>query len=370
MPAEDAYHFSIAPSQFDVALLPPEARDPSTAEFTEAVHRFLQAQFEEFGGSARIAVSREGISVTWVPHGTLPGALDVIISKLTRGQSPEAIVLLELLLSSNPEDIRILYNLGMALSDAGKLDRAGRHLSEAVRLAPDDVNALVAFGVALHRAGKTAHAAKVLQRAVALDPQNVWAHRNLGGCLLLQGDVDAALGHLKTATELDPTDVQAWWGVAQAYEHLRQFVEADRAYRQVVSLDEYGELGERARHALSRLAQTSFRGAVAGQERMDAVMYCLAALETFASMSDAQVKEITFEIAVLGRRGLDTSNPEQKYQLRSLSGRFSGLHLVSYMYVGFKRVAPDADMSFDLSREYARAQELYALRRKKDEQEG
>ena len=157
---------------------------------------------------------------------------------------------------------------------------------------------------------------------------------------------------------------------AQAHEHLRQFVEADPAYRQVVSLDEYGELGERARHALSRLAQTSFRGAVAGQERMDAVMYCLAALETFASMSDAQVKEVTFEIAVLGRRGLDTSNPEQKYQLRSLSGRFSGLHLVSYMYVGFKRVAPDADMSFDLSREYARAQELYALRQKQDEQEG
>jgi len=365
MPAEDdVYHFSIAPEQFDVSLLPLKARDHRTAEFTQAVHQFLNTQFEEFGGSAQIAVTLQGISVTWVPKGKFPEALDAIISKLKREQYAEAIVLLKLLLSANPQDARILYNLGMALSEVGKLDQAIKHLSDAVRFTPNDVNAQIALGVALQRAGNLEEATELFQRAVAVAPKNMWAHRNLGACLLLQGDKKAALSHLTTATKLAPKDVQAWWGVAEAYMQLDQLAEADRAYRQVVSLDEYSELAERAREALSRLAQESFRQV--GTERMDAVMYCLSALETFASLTDAQVREITLEIMLLGRRGIDANSPEQQYQLRSLKGKFSGLHLLSYMYVGSKRIAPDADISFDLSSEYARAQELFRIRRKKD----
>mgnify|MGYP001584674970 FL=1 len=368
MPAEDdVYHFSIAPEQFDVSLLPPEARNPCTPEFTQAVHQFLQTQFEEFGGSAKIAVTLQGISVTWVPKGKFPDALDAITAKLKREQYAESIVLLELLLSANLQDARILYNLGMALGEVGKLNRAIKLLSDAVRFAPDDVNAQIALGVALQRAGNLAEATDLFQRAVALDPKNMWAHRNLGGCLLLKGDKETALRHLKTATELAPDDVQAWWGLAEASVQLHQLAEADRAYRQVVSLDEYSELAERAREALSRLAQESFRQA--GAERMDAVMYCLSALETFASLTDAQVREITLEIMLLGRSGIDANSPEQKYQLRSLKGRFSGLHLLSYMYVGSKRIAPETDISFDLAREYARAQELFRVRRKKDRPE-
>lgn len=313
---EDVYHFSIAPEQFDVSLLPPGARDPRTPEFTQAVHEFLQTQFKEFGGSAQIAVSLQGISVTWVPQGTLPAALDVIVSKLGKEQYAESIVLLELLLSANRQDARILYNLGMALSEVGKLDRAIKLLSDAVRCDPDDANAQIALGVALQRAGNLADAMDLFQRAVAMDPKNMWAHRNLGACLLLQGDKEAALRYLKAATELAPKNVQAWWGLAEACRQMDRPAEADRAYRQVISLDEFSELAERAREARSRLAEASFRQS--GAERIDAVMYCLDAMETFASLADAQVREITLEIMMLGRRGLDANSPEQKYQLRSL----------------------------------------------------
>ncbi len=48
-----------------------------------------------------------------------------------------------------------------------------------------------------------------------------------------------------------------------------------------------------------------------------------------------------------------------KYQLKSLPGNFSGLHLVCLMYVAFKSIAPDTDVGFDLSKEYAAAQALH-----------
>jgi hypothetical protein len=67
------------------------------------------------------------------------------------------------------------------------------------------------------------------------------------------------------------------------------------------------------------------------------------------------------EIAMLGRSGLDINNPAQKYTLRSLPGKFSGMRLLSMMYVGFKIIAPEQDAGIDLSREYAEAKKLFEL---------
>ena len=76
-------------------------------------------------------------------------------------------------------------------------------------------------------------------------------------------------------------------------------------------------------------------------------------------MPRAEVQQIGFEIAATGQRGLDTNDPTPKYQLKSLAGNFSGLHLVCLMYVAFKSIALDTDIGFDLSKEYAAAQALH-----------
>lgn len=81
-------------------------------------------------------------------------------------------------------------------------------------------------------------------------------------------------------------------------------------------------------------------------------------MKTFPTMPPEEVKKVTFELALLGTKGLDVNDPEQKYQLRSLPGRFSGLHLVSILYVGFRLVDPKADAGFDLSAEYEEAKNL------------
>lgn len=52
------------------------------------------------------------------------------------------------------------------------------------------------------------------------------------------------------------------------------------------------------------------------------------------------------------------NDPTPKYTLKTLQGQFSGLQLVSYLYVGMKKLAPDADPGIDLAREYAQALEL------------
>ena len=109
------YDFSISPEDFDLSLLPPEARTVGSPEFGEAVHAYLIKEFEGFGGTARIVVSNEVIHVTWTPDLSNADPFQSAIKKLNQGQFPEAIQLLELLRSSSPNDPDIIYNLGIAL---------------------------------------------------------------------------------------------------------------------------------------------------------------------------------------------------------------------------------------------------------------
>ena len=53
--------------------------------------------------------------------------------------------------------------------------------------------------------------------------------------------------------------------------------------------------------------------------------------------------------------GIEVNDPDPKYRLQSLPGRFSGLHLVCLEYAAFKQLTPQTDIGFDLSREYEMA---------------
>jgi Flp pilus assembly protein TadD len=350
--------FSIPVDSFDSTLLPEDSRRFGTREFRAAVKRYLDDQLGAVGGWRDIRVGDKSIEVRWTPSGTPADAVEHAVEKLKQGDYRDAVVLLQLLVSDQPNDVSIRYNLGMALSDLGRLDEAEEHLSQACTLEPDFVNAKVALGVALQRHGRADEAIEMLRGAVRLDPENPWAHRNLGACLATANRLEDAERHLHTATVLNPADQQSWFGLASAQEALGRTVEADATYRRAIDLDEYSNVAELARQRRNKIAETRFRKA-GGGERPDAVMYCLSALERFGKMTHAAIQEIAFEIAALGTRGLDVNDPERKYRLRSLRGEFSGLHLVCLMYVGFQVIAPETVIGFDLRREYDAARRLY-----------
>lgn len=351
--------FTLATEDFDQSLLPPNARARGTTAYRDAVKRYLRDEFTHLGGWSQVDVDDRLIKVSWTPDRQAPNELDQIIAKLERGERAGAITLLQLLLSDRPADVSILYNLGMALSDVGRLDEAERHLRRAVDIAPDLTNARVALGVALQRHGRTDEAIKELREAVNRSRENPWAERNLGACLLSAGEFQEAEGCLRKASLINPGDQQSWYGLGQALENLGKTADADAAYRKVIDIDEYSPIAERARDALRAMAQNTFRDKVPGVPRPDAVMYCLGAIEKFEKMSRSDVQRIAFEIAILGRKGLNVNDPEQNYRLQSLPGEHSGLQLVCLMYVGFKIIAPEQDIGFDLAKEYAMAKTMH-----------
>ncbi len=84
-------------------------------------------------------------------------------------------------------------------------------------------------------------------------------------------------------------------------------------------------------------------------------MFIAGALQTFEKVGPEKRKEIASEIALLGRAGLDINDAAPKYQLKSLPGNFTGLHLVAMMYTAFRQMDPTLDAGADFSVEYEAA---------------
>lgn len=354
--------FTISLADLDVSLLPENARTPGMDAFRNAVTDLICSEYAGMGGRATVVIDDKAgtVQVTWWPGDERQDPLDVAVAKLEKGQHQEAVRLLEILRFQQPQRAQVYYNLGMALSDLGRIDLAVQHLRTALTLAPGHTNGLVGLGVALGRQGKLNEAIQAFRQAVGQDKDNGWAHRNLGACLMKAGGkAEEAERHLRRAAEILPSDQQALYGLGKALVALGRGQDADAQFIKVIELDDRTPIAEMAKKERSTLAATSFRNVTGGGERIDAVMYCLGALERFDRMPRDEVQKIAFEIAILGQSGLDTNDSAQKYTLRSLPGRFSGLHLLSIMYVAFKIVVPDRDIGFDLSKEYKAALDLH-----------
>lgn len=352
--------FSIAPEVFDINLLPENARQVGTSEFREAVNAFLTEAFKDFGGTATIKVDDRAISVIWNADSPKPNPMAAIVEKLQQGKQAEGIQLLELLLSNRPDDPVVLYNLGLALSDAGRLERAEQCLRQAAELDPRNVNILAALGVALGRMDKAEEAISVLSAAVRQDDRNPWAHRSLGTMLLRTGKTGEAISHFEKAARLLPKDQLAWLGLADAYRLAGRTKEAESTYLTAVNINPHSELAEKARAGSNLLAQSGFENTRKVVVRQDAVNYCLDAMKRFANMPQQELQNLTLEMAMAGREGFAVHDPSRRYTIKALSGDFSGLAMVCFLYVAMQRIAPGTNIGFDLAEEYAQAQRIFS----------
>lgn len=95
--------------------------------------------------------------------------------------------------------------------------------------------------------------------------------------------------------------------------------------------------------------------------KMAVTMYCLDALQTFDGMAKEKIKEVAFEIGMLGTTGIDPFNKEKKYHLAFIPEKtFTGLHLLSFMYVAWQIVDPSLPTNLDFKSEYEMAKQMFS----------
>lgn len=296
--------------------------------------------------------------------------LDKILPLLNSGQLKEAISQLQMLTRWGAPHAGVLYNLGLALSQAGKPQEAVMRLKKCIELEPDHVNAWVGLGVAYGRLEKESEAQEAFRHALLSDADNPYANRNLAGLLISSGKLDEAEPHLLNAQKKLPMDPQVILGLgmlsearAQITDDTNGFKRAELYYKEVISLAPESDAAQGAKKCMTDMAERAFvrrSGGLLGM-RPDVMMYILGALGRFGKMSITEGQKLTLEVALLGQKGLEINNPDRRYKIKSIASEdFSGLHVLCIMYTGLRAMGgsfDDTGMKF--SAEYDAAAALY-----------
>lgn len=136
-----------------------------------------------------------------------------------------------------PRSPHMQMNLGVALQQAGKPDRALRHYREAAQIAPHSPKLHNNVGNALEVQGRRDEAIAHYRQALVLEPGFARAHANLGSALLAAGATVEALEHLETAVRLDPGHHLAHERLGFALAAQGRLDEAIAHYRQALALE-------------------------------------------------------------------------------------------------------------------------------------
>lgn len=108
-----------------------------------------------------------------------------------------------------PNDADAFNNLGIVLTDLGRLNEAVSSCRRALKIKPDDARAYNNLGNALKGLGQLADAVKSFRRAVEIKPDYAKAHNNLGSAMQDVGQIDDAMTSYRTALKLQPDYINA-----------------------------------------------------------------------------------------------------------------------------------------------------------------
>jgi protein O-GlcNAc transferase len=135
-----------------------------------------------------------------------------------------------------PEDAEAHSNLGNALNELGRFEKAVVSCRRALKLSPDFAEAHSNLGNALKGLGELAAAVTSYRRAVELKPDFAIAHSNLGNVLKELGKFEEAVSVCRRAVELNPDFADAHINLGNALKEFGQLEKAVASYRRAVEL--------------------------------------------------------------------------------------------------------------------------------------
>ncbi len=122
------------------------------------------------------------------------------------------------------------YDLGFALYQMGRLEEAVAQYQEALRIDPRSPLTRNSLGVVLAALGRPLEAAGQYAEALRLKPDYAQAQDNWGNALLQLGQVPEAAAHYGEAVRIDPASAVAHYNLANALRRLGRSAEAEAQF--------------------------------------------------------------------------------------------------------------------------------------------
>jgi tetratricopeptide (TPR) repeat protein len=237
------------------------------------------------------------------------GDSDVMHSNLgvalsERGKIDEAIIHYRRALSIDPRDPRVHNNLGIALAVQGKFDEAMEHYYKAQEEAPEFIEVHYNMAKSLSSQGKLKEAIFHYQKVVKAEPDSEEAHFYLAKSLQQQSDFDNAILHYREVLRINSSYADAYYNIALAHQAQGNYDQAFSYFQQSLKLRPDWPL---ALNGLARVLITRPNAA------LQDVVQAMGFAERAADLTDYKVAEVlntlseTYAAANLFDRAIETA---------------------------------------------------------------
>ena len=129
------------------------------------------------------------------------------------------------------------YELGNALKQKGKFEKAMFHYSKALQINPNYVEAHNNLGYTLTRQKNYKDAIYHFNKALRIKPKYIEVHNNLGTALAYQGNFKDAVYHFNKALEINPNYAGAYYNLGKIYLNQGKIEKAILLYRKALDLN-------------------------------------------------------------------------------------------------------------------------------------
>lgn len=166
-----------------------------------------------------------------------PDALPALGETLMlRGHHAEAVELLKPALQAHPDDAGLALALARAADGCGKVDDAVAAYARRLTLRPDDADAAARMAELLLLRGDAAHASQVAHAGLKSHPEHAGLLVQSARALLARGRPAQALDDARKATAIAAQMPDAWMVLGEVQLTLGVLDEADKAFRQTLTL--------------------------------------------------------------------------------------------------------------------------------------
>ncbi|HEV2721962.1 MAG TPA: tetratricopeptide repeat protein [Thermoanaerobaculia bacterium] len=155
---------------------------------------------------------------------------------LTTGRWADSEKVLATMLERAPDQRAINYMYAQVLTKLGRGNESRQYLERAVEVDPTFGQAVLQLVDIYEAENDYPKAAAVLQPLIAEDPMNVELQRRQAYLYLRGGEPEKARAALKTLVDADPKDTRSLFYLAEAYNDLEQYAEADKIYRKLLEV--------------------------------------------------------------------------------------------------------------------------------------
>jgi len=165
-------------------------------------------------------------------------------------------------LAKDPDSSMAHINLGMLLSDDGRVPEAIVHFREALRIDPEDGEAHDDLGNALASEGKLDEAIAEYGAALGMKGDHALVHNNLGNALAASGRLEDAAAHYREAIREKPGYADPHSNLGNVLAATERLADATAEYEAALRLDP-GYADAHANLAAVLAAQGDLDGAIA-----------------------------------------------------------------------------------------------------------